>query len=88
PSEFQGAILKTIMQRRGQIVGTVDNEGFTQVTADVPLSEMFGYSTDLRSSTQGKAEFSMEFNRYSPATAEVTKELKEKYSSKIPDEEE
>jgi elongation factor G len=88
PSEFQGAILKTIMQRRGQIIGTVDNEGFTQVTADVPLSEMFGYSTDLRSSTQGKAEFSMEFNRYSPATAEVTKELKEKYSSKIPDEEE
>jgi elongation factor G len=88
PSEFQGAILKTIMQRRGQIIGTVDNEGFTQVTADVPLSEMFGYSTDLRSSTQGKAEFSMEFNRYNPATAEVTKELKEKYSSKIPDEEE
>jgi elongation factor G len=88
PSEFQGAILKTIMQRRGQIIGTVDNEGFTQVTADVPLSEMFGYSTDLRSSTQGKAEFSMEFSRYSPATAEVTKELKEKYSSKIPDEEE
>ncbi|MFT5696090.1 MAG: elongation factor G [Myxococcota bacterium] len=88
PSEFQGAILKTVMQRRGQIVGTQDNDGFVQVEADVPLAEMFGYSTDLRSSTQGKAEFSMEFSRYTPASAEVTKELKEKYASKIPDEEE
>ncbi len=85
PSEFQGAILKTVMQRRGQIVGTYDAEGFVQIQADVPLAEMFGYATDLRSSTQGKAEFTMEFSRYSPASAEVTKELKEKYSSKIPD---
>ena len=88
PSEFQGAILKTVMQRRGQIVGTVDTGGFVQIEADVPLAEMFGYATDLRSSTQGKAEFSMEFNRYTPASAEVTKELKEKYSSKIPDDDE
>ena len=88
PSEFQGAILKTIMQRRGQVIGTVDNDGFVQIEADVPLAEMFGYSTDLRSSTQGKAEFSMEFNRYNPASAEVTKELKEKYASKIPDDDE
>ena len=88
PSEFQGAILKTVMQRRGQVVGTVDTGGFVQIEADVPLAEMFGYATDLRSSTQGKAEFSMEFNRYTPASAEVTKELKEKYSSKIPDDDE
>jgi elongation factor G len=88
PSEFQGAILKTVMQRRGQIVGTVDTDGFVQIEADVPLAEMFGYATDLRSSTQGKAEFSMEFNRYTPASAEVTKELKEKFSSKIPDDDE
>ncbi len=88
PSEFQGAILKTVMQRRGQIVGTTDAEGFVQIHADVPLAEMFGYATDLRSSTQGKAEFSMEFSRYSPASAEVTKQLKEKYSSKIPDDDE
>jgi elongation factor G len=88
PSEFQGAILKTVMQRRGQIVGTIDSDGFVQIQADVPLAEMFGYATDLRSSTQGKAEFSMEFNRYTPASAEVTKELKEKYASKIPDDDE
>ena len=88
PSEFQGAVLKTVMQRRGQVVGTYDAEGFVQIQADVPLAEMFGYATDLRSSTQGKAEFTMEFSRYSPASAEVTKELKEKYASKIPDDDE
>jgi elongation factor G len=53
----------------------------------VPLSEMFGYATDLRSMTQGTAEFSMEFARYLPAPAEVQKELKEKFSSKIVDDE-
>ncbi len=88
PSEFQGAILKTIMQRRGQVIGTYDADGFVQIQADVPLADMFGYSTDLRSSTQGKAEFSMEFSKYAPATADVTKELKEKYASKIPDDDE
>ncbi|MBW2274299.1 MAG: elongation factor G [Deltaproteobacteria bacterium] len=86
PIEFQGAILKTIMQRRGQIAGTVEESGFSRVEAQVPLAEMFGYATDLRSTTQGKAEFTMEFSNYSPAPAEVQKELKEKYSSKIPDE--
>jgi len=87
PGEFQGAILKTIMQRRGQVVGSTEEEGFTRVEADVPLSEMFGYATDLRSMTQGKAEFTMEFARYRAAPADVQKELKEKFSSKIPDEE-
>jgi elongation factor G len=87
PGEFQGAILKTIMQRRGQVIGSTEEEGFTRVEADVPLSEMFGYATDLRSMTQGKAEFTMEFARYRAAPADVQKELKEKFSSKIPDEE-
>ena len=87
PQEFQGAILKTIMQRRGQIIGSTEEDGFSVVEADVPLSEMFGYATDLRSMTQGKAEFSMEFSKYQSAPAEVQKELKEKYASKIPDEE-
>ena len=88
PGEFQGAILKTIMQRRGQVIGSTEEDGFSRVESEVPLSEMFGYATDLRSMTQGKAEFSMEFSKYAPAPAEVQKELKEKYKSKIPDEEE
>jgi elongation factor G len=81
PIEFQGAFVRTIMQRRGMIVGTTETEGFARVDADVPLSEMFGYSTDLRSSSQGKAEFTMEFNRYVPVPAEVSKELIKKYGS-------
>ncbi|MCA9558977.1 MAG: elongation factor G, partial [Myxococcales bacterium] len=64
PSEFQGNIIGTINQRRGMITNTTDVDGFCQIEAEVPLSEMFGYSTVLRSSTQGKAEFSMEFARY------------------------
>jgi len=88
PSEFQGAILKTIMQRRGQVVGSTEEDGFSVVDAEVPLSEMFGYATDLRSMTQGKAEFTMEFEKYAPVPAEAQAELKKKYSSKIPDDEE
>jgi len=87
PGEFQGAILKTIMQRRGQVIGSTEEDGFSRIEAEVPLSEMFGYATDLRSMTQGKAEFTMEFAKYLPAPSEIQKELKEKYKSKIPDEE-
>jgi elongation factor G len=75
PNELQGGILRTIMQRRGMIIGTTDEDGFTRVDAHVPLSEMFGYSTDLRSATQGKAEFTLEFERYAPAPREVSEQL-------------
>jgi len=87
PTEFQGAILKTIMQRRGQVIGSTEDDGFSRIEAEVPLAEMFGYATDLRSMTQGKAEFTMEFSKYVTAPSEVQKELKEKYKSKIPDDE-
>ncbi len=75
PTEFQGDIIKTLAQRRGIIVGTTEDEGFVRVDANVPLAEMFGYATVLRSSTQGKAEFTMEFARYAPAPAAVAEEL-------------
>jgi elongation factor G len=83
PTEFQGAIIKTIMQRRGTVIGTTEQEGFCQIEADVPFAEMFGYATDLRSNTQGKAEFTLEFSRYAPAPGEVKEKLVEKYSGRI-----
>jgi len=89
PQEFQGAILKSVMQRRGTVIGTTEDDGgFCRVETEVPLSEMFGYATDLRSLTQGKAEFSMEFSRYLPAPGDVQTELKKKYESKIVDDDE
>ncbi len=81
PTEFQGAFVRTIMQRRGLIVGTTELEGFVRVDADVPLAEMFGYSTDLRSSSQGKAEYTMEFARYAPVPGEAAAELIKKYGT-------
>ncbi len=88
PSEFQGQYLKTILQRRGLVIGTTEEEGFCRVESEVPLAEMFGYATDLRSVSQGKAEFTMEFSRYVPAPAEVTKGLQEKYAGKVKGDEE
>ncbi|NQZ98857.1 MAG: elongation factor G [Myxococcales bacterium] len=79
PNEFQGSILKTVMQRRGTVIGTTEEDGFCRLEAEVPLAEMFGYATDLRSVTQGKAEFTMEFSRYLSVPAEVQKNLIEAY---------
>ncbi len=82
PGEYQGDIIKTLMQRRGVIVGTTEDEGFIRVDANVPLAEMFGYATVLRSATAGKAEFTMEFARYAPAPAEVAEELVQAYQTR------
>jgi elongation factor G len=73
PEEFQGAVMGQINQRRGTILSSEKQEGFVQARAEVPLNDMFGYSTDLRSATQGKGEFSMEFAKY----AEVPKQQRE-----------
>lgn len=82
PRDFQGEVLGTLMQRRGMIIGATEEGGFVRVDAEVPLSEMFGYSTVLRSATQGKAEFTMEFARYGKAPAELAEELREKWLEK------
>jgi elongation factor G len=63
PDEFQGTAVGLVNQRRGIIISTTSEGGFTTIVSDSPLSEMFGFSTDLRSCTQGKGEFSMEFLR-------------------------
>ena len=75
PSEFQGAIMGSLNQRRGMIVGTVEEANYTSVESEVPLSEMFGYSTVLRSLTQGKAEFTMEFATFKQVPKSVAEEI-------------
>jgi elongation factor G len=79
PAEFHGVIIALIMQRRGTVVGASEEDGFARVEATVPLGEMFGFSTALRSSTQGKAEFTMEFSGYERCPAGVMKELMEQH---------
>jgi elongation factor G len=73
PEEFQGQVIGQLNQRRGAIISTEKHETYVQALAEVPLADMFGYSTDLRSATQGKGEFSMEFRRY----AELPKQQRE-----------
>jgi elongation factor G len=82
PEEFQGSVIGGLNQRRGVIGGSQTHEGFVTIEAEVPLSEMFGYSTDLRSATQGKAEFTMEFARYSPVPRMEQEKLMAQYQEK------
>jgi elongation factor G len=75
PEEFSGVMLGSINRRRGMVQGSSSAYGQTRVIAMVPLKEMFGYSNDLRSQTQGKAEFSMEFAKYAQVPRGVQEEL-------------
>jgi elongation factor G len=76
PDEYMGAVNGDLMRRRGQIEGTEPRPGGAQViTAFVPLSEMFGYTTDLRSATQGRATSTMHFERYDQAPKNVAEEV-------------
>ncbi|MCF0237945.1 MAG: elongation factor G [Sphaerochaetaceae bacterium] len=82
PSEFQGAIFGTVNQRRGMIISSTEDNNNCTVIAEVPLAEMFGYSTVLRSMTQGKAEFTMELCRYSKVPNNIAEDLKTKAAEK------
>jgi elongation factor G len=79
PSEFIGNYFSSINQRRGMIISTVEDGTFARVDAEVPLSEMFGYATTLRSLTQGKAEFTMEFSKYGKVPSSIAEDLKAEY---------
>jgi len=82
PTEFQGNIFAVINQRRGIIVASTEDDNFSRVDSEVPLSEMFGFSTVLRSLTQGKAEFSMEFLKYGKVPASISETLIKEYEEK------
>ncbi len=77
PEDYFGDLMGNISGRRGNILGTDDRGGAKVIDAEVPLSEMFGYATDLRSRTQGRGQFTMQFDHY----AEVPKSLSEKIIS-------
>lgn len=75
PTEFQGTVMGSLNQRRGIITSASEDGHFTTVEAEVPLSEMFGYATILRSHTQGKAEFTMEFSKYMKVPEQLSEEI-------------
>ena len=74
PDEYLGDVMGGLNSRRGQLKGMEMSNGVQLVSADVPLSEMFGYATDLRSCTQGRGNYSMQFSHY----AEVPNSIAEK----------
>ena len=75
PEDNMGDVIGDLNSRRGQIQSMSERSGARVVTALVPLSEMFGYVGDLRSRTQGRASYSMVFDRYSEVPANVAKEI-------------
>ncbi|MBN2189524.1 MAG: elongation factor G, partial [Chitinispirillaceae bacterium] len=82
PVEFQGSMLATVNQRRGLILSCTEETSFCRVDAEVPLAEMFGYSTVLRSCTQGKAEFTMEFLKYGKVPESIAEKLRKEIQEK------
>ncbi len=83
PEDFQGSVVGQLNQRRGTILSTENREGYVVAVAEVPLNAMFGYSTDLRSATQGKGEFTMEFARYSPVPRAEQEAMMKAYREKL-----
>lgn len=79
PSDFQGTVQGDLSKRRGFLLGSDMRDEYAVIIAEVPLAEMFGYSTDLRSATQGKAGFSMEFAKYRPVPSNIQEQIVSKY---------
>ncbi|MDY4040491.1 MAG: elongation factor G [Collinsella sp.] len=75
PEQYMGDVMGNLSGRRGKIEGMDDRSGNKVIRAKVPLGEMFGYATDLRSQTQGRASYTMQFDSYEPAPKSVTEEV-------------
>jgi elongation factor G len=84
PEEFMGTIIGDLNSRRGRIEGIEHRAGSQVIKAMVPLAEMFGYATNMRSNTQGRATFSMHFSRYEEAPRSVAEEIVAKVQGKSP----
>ncbi len=78
PEEYMGSVIGDLNSKRGQIDEMTDRTGVKLVRAKVPLAEMFGYSTALRSMTQGRANYSMEFSHYAEVPRNILEDIKEK----------
>ena len=83
PEDYLGSVMGDITSRRGNVKGTNPRSGVQVLNADVPLSEMFGYATELRSMTQGRAVFTMQFSHYAPAPNYVVEQMVEKMQGKV-----
>jgi elongation factor G len=82
PTEFQGPVMGLMNQRRGMIVGSQEEGPMSVIEAQIPLAEMFGFSTVLRSSTQGKAQFTMEFAHYRLVPQSIAEKIAEEKAAK------
>jgi len=78
PDDFTGEVMGNLAARRGRVGGMEARGSAQAITAEVPLSTMFGYSTDVRSMTQGRATYTMQFARYAPVPAQVTETMLER----------
>ena len=75
PEEYMGDVMGDLNRRRGMVGGMEDSPSGKIVRAEVPLSEMFGYATDLRSATQGRATYTMEFLKYAEVPAKIAESI-------------
>ena len=82
PEDYFGDLMGNVSGRRGTILGTDDRNGAKIIDAEIPLSEMFGYATELRSRTQGRGQFTMQFDHYSEVPSSIAKEIVEKRGKK------
>lgn len=83
PQEFQGVVVNNLSKRQSVMLGQEHSEGYFSIFAEIPLNDMFGYSTELRTLTQGKGEFSMEYRKYCPALTSTMDALVQEYQESL-----